>query len=203
MDHLLSPDGILPTLRAETAVAHQQLEDAVAIPRRLVDLTQYRQLLGTFLGFYRPLEKGISAVANWLDAAEERKTTWLEADLGALGLTASQIIALPDCSELPDVGTSARAMGCRYVLEGATLGGRHISAMMDRGGAVPLEARRFFSGYGEKTGEHWRQFVAALERHAAGVRVAERGEIIQGASETFACLHHWYVRQYHPNALPG
>ena len=69
--------------------------------------------------------------------------------------------------------------------------------------AVPAEARRFFGGYGERTGERWREFTAALERYAAGVDIAQGGDIIQGAGETFACLHRWYVRQCPTDESPG
>ena len=128
------------------------------------------------------------------NSAARLKTPWLVADLRALGLTPAQIDALPDCPDLPRVDIPARAWGCQYVLEGATLGGRHISAMMAQS-AVPVEARRFFVGYGERTGERWQDFIAALEHYAVGVDIAEEGDIIQGASETFACLHRWHVRQ--------
>ncbi len=194
-------DPILPALRAGTGEAHQRLEDAVAIERCLVSLARYRRLLEVFLGFYRPLERRLTGLIG-PDPSERLKTPWLEADLRALGLSTDQIDALPDCADLPHVEDSARAWGCLYVLEGATLGGRHISAMMAQS-TVPAEARRFFSGYGEHTGERWRDFTAALERYAAGVDHARGGNIVQGASETFACLHRWYVRQCPTDELPG
>ena len=194
-------DSILPALRAATSEAHQKLEDAIAIDRRLADPARYRQILEIFLGFYRPLERDL-VVPPGLDTDERLKTSWLEADLRALGLTAPQIANLPDCSDLPRVDSPARVFGCLYVLEGATLGGRHISAMMARS-AVPPGARRFFGGYGERTGERWREFIGALERHVAGAGDADRGDILPGAGETFACLHRWYVRQCSTDALPG
>lgn len=200
------PPGVLPALRAATGEAHQRLEDAVDIERRLADPLRYRQLLEIFLGFYRPLERSIPIAEHkrglGLDLSERRKVPWLEEDLSVLGLTGPEIEQLPDCPELPRVDTPPRAMGCLYVLEGATLGGRHISAMMARS-AIPPGARRFFSGYGERTGERWREFVAMLERDAAGLENAESGAIIEGAQETFACLHRWFVRQCPADALPG
>ena len=194
-------DPVLPALRAATGKAHQAFEDAVAIDRCLADPARYRQILEIFLGFYRPLERRLIVPAG-SDSDERRKTPWLEADLGAIGLTAAQIAGLPDCSDLPRVDTPARSFGCLYVLEGATLGGRHISAMMAQS-TVPPGARQFFGGYGEHTGERWREFIGALERHAAGAGDADREETIQGAEETFACLHRWYVRQSPANDLPG
>lgn len=200
------PGGILPALRAATGEAHQRLEDAVDIERRLTDPIRYRQLLEIFLGFYRPLERAIHVAGGGqeqgLDLSERRKVPWLEADLSMLGLPGPQIEQLPDCPELPRVDAPARVIGCLYVLEGATLGGRHISAMMARS-SVTAEARRFFGGYGERTGERWREFIAVLERYAAGSGNAENGEIIGGAQETFACLHRWCVRQCSTDDLPG
>ena len=205
MDHPPQP-GILPALRAATGDAHQQLEDAVAIERCLADLTQYQRLLEIFHGFYGPLEALLFRGHPWqeseLDISGRYKTPWIEDDLLGLGLPRPDLSTLPVCDQLPPSGSPSQAFGCLYVLEGATLGGRHISAMMGRSN-VPPTARRFFAGYGEQTGERWREFGAALERHAAGAGSARGGEIIQGARETFACLHRWHVRHYATHEFPG
>lgn len=207
MNSSTSPGSILPALRAATGEAHQRLEDVVAIERRLSDLALYRQILEIFVGFYRPLEHHLAAGADWqaigLNLVDRHKAPWLQTDLRALGLTATQIETLPECHDLPCVDTPARALGCLYVLEGATLGGRQISAMMARGGVVPGEARQFFGSYGERTGERWREFIAVLDGYADGPGNAQGRDIIQGASETFACLHRWHVRQCPTDEFPG
>ena len=188
---------ILSTLRAATGEAHQQLEDAVAIEHCVTDLARYRRLLKIFLGFYRPLESRLAALPDWdryrIDFPARRKTPWLVADLLALELTISHVDVLPDCSGLPPTDTLAGGFGCLYVLEGATLGGRQITALL-RESPVPTTARHFFNSYGAETGTRWREFLTALESHAAA-HGTDRAEIVHAAQETFACLRGWFVRE--------
>lgn len=193
--------GILPALRAATSEAHLALEQAVDTERCLGDLPPYTRLLENFLGFYRPLERSLEAAIDWtdtgLDFAGRRKARWLEADLTALGFTAQAVRAVPDARVLPSTDGLPRCFGCLYVLEGATLGGRHISAMM-RGSSVPPGARAFFGSYGADTGARWREFVSALETQAVTGTDHARSQIVESANETFACLHRWI----HERTLP-
>ena len=185
------PDAsLLPTLRAATAQAHARLEAAVDIERCLRDRERYAALLRTFLGFYRPLERALESIGGLEEAgyalAPRRKTPWLQADLEALGMSQADVAALPDCLTLPRLDGPACAPGCLYVLEGSTLGGRHITSLM-RNSAVPAGARRFFAGYGPETGARWKEFIAWLEAEAeAGGAV-----IIAAAQETFADMERW------------
>jgi heme oxygenase len=50
------------------------------------------------------------------------------------------------------------AVGCLYVLEGATLGGQFISRHLATLGIGPANGGLFFHGYGAKTGEMWKSF---------------------------------------------
>ena len=189
---------ILPALRATIGDAHQRLEEVVRIEHRVTDPTAYRQLLEIFLGFYRPLERHLAALPGWqengVDFQARLKTPWLESDLLDLGSTASDLVTLPDSNRLPSADTLAGGFGCLYVLEGATLGGRQITALM-QDSLTPPTARRFFASYGAETGVRWREFIAALEAYAATANDARRAEIVRGARETFACLHDWFVRE--------
>lgn len=187
--------GLLPALRAATASVHRRLEETVNIEHCLRDASRYAGLLRTFLGFHRPLEKRLETISG-LDergylSLERRKTPWIVADLRALGLSAAEIDLVPDCQSLPQLANDpVRAFGCLYVLEGATLGGRHITALL-QSSPVPPEARRFFGGYGAQTGERWREFLTALE--AAGRAGGEAGSeaIVGAACETFADMEGW------------
>ena len=194
-------NDILPVLRAATGSAHQRLEDSVGIERRVADPAAYRRLLEIFLGFYRPLEHRLAALPGWqqydLDFSARRKTPWLEADLVALGSS-----AVPDCDRLPPTASLANGFGCLYVLEGATLGGRQITALMNDC-PVPATARRFFASYGAETGTRWREFIAALENYASSADAAARVAVVQGAQETFGCLQGWFVRECPVHEHPG
>lgn len=194
--HLETPSperiSVLPELRRETAAAHSRLEERVRIDERVQDPARYAQLIEKFFGFYEPLEPRLEALAGWqgIDPAERRKTSWLRRDLIALGSSANDVSALPRCAALPRVDSLARGFGCAYVLEGATLGGRHISGLLQNS-PVPTEARNFFASYGPAVGERWKEFIAALEAFAATADDGERSEVVGAARETFRCMEAW------------
>ena len=155
-------------MRSETAEQHRELENTVDISRRLADRDSYRELLAQFYGFYRPLEVrlGHSVAAARSDATLGRldKGAWLAEDLVQLGV--DDIARLPQCAALPSVDTWPRVLGTMYVLEGSTLGGRHISALLTTGSGDTLP-RRFFSSYGSEVGAMWRSFHAVLDELAS------------------------------------
>lgn len=185
--------AIVPTLRVATGEAHQRLEQTVDITRCAADLDRYRQLLARFLGFYRPLERRLGALPGWetsgVDFSNRLKTPWLAADLRALGLSAA-VESLPRCVDLPCTDDLSHGFGCLYVLEGATLGGRQITALL-RDSPVPPDARAFFGSYGAETGTRWKEFVAALETHAATASEKGRAAVVKGGVETFDRLQRW------------
>jgi heme oxygenase len=184
---------ILPRLRQETAQSHRELEDTVQIARALENEASYRRLLEVFWGFYAPMEELLSEGHEWelqgIDFEKRRKAGWIKEDLQTLGLDPTG--NLPVCGHLPAVNQNDLAMGSLYVLEGSTLGGRHISAML-QGSPISANARRFFRGYGEETGTMWKQFCSSLEWYA------ERGDhenIIRGADATFRSLQQWIAQE--------
>lgn len=181
--------GVLTALRAHTAASHQRLEDLVRIEERIGDADQYRRLLELFLGFYEPLEERLESLRGWegIDLSARRKAPWLARDLAALGSSEQEIRSLPRCCRLPALETIEQGYGCAYVLEGSTLGGRHISAML-QATAVPEEARTFFHSYGDEVGLKWREFIAALEAFAEG---RDQAATVETAGETFECMSAW------------
>lgn len=184
--------SLLVKLREESSAAHRQLEEQVAITERIRDVAAYRELLQKFLGFYAPLELRLERLTGWTDWGYDpiarRKTPWLSQDLTALGADPGDIVALPLCEDGPSPDNVAAGFGCAYVLEGATLGGRQISAWLDQSD-IPRQARRFFSSYGENVGQQWRAFCEALE-HFGGSR-PQHDAILRAASETFESLKRW------------
>lgn len=185
---------LLVSLRSSTAEAHRRLEDAVDITRLVLDPESYRRLLVMFFGFYRPLERGLWALTGWescgLDLSDRQKTPWLAGDLDALGIDAPARRTLPDCPALPALDNLAQGLGCLYVLEGATLGGRQITALM-QGSPVAPDARRFFASYGAATGLRWREFLAALHAFEQRSAAPERADLLAAATSTFLCLQRW------------
>lgn len=186
--------ALLSRLRTATRPQHDALE---AHPRlaRLLDpdltLPEYQSLLETLYGFYAPLEERLRRVAPALPfGLDDRwKTPRLARDLTALGVEGAQIDALPRCEALP-VDTAAAALGCCYVLEGATLGGaiirRHLARSLR---LTPANGGAFYAGYGTRTGAMWKAFSAAVAGYPC--TEAQTRQAIAAAAATFHHLRQW------------
>jgi len=184
--------SVLARLRTETRPHHDAIEAALDITSETLTINAYLGTLERFYGFYRPLEAGLGEIGKWmergLDLAERQKAPLLEADLHALGV--ANPTALPVCTDLPPHATVAAAFGCLYVLEGATLGGQVISRSVQKTNGITLDTGgRFFHGYGDRTGQMWQAFRAALVTFA--VTPGDQHEIVSAAKDTFSKLHRW------------
>ncbi len=184
----------LQRLKLATRDRHSALERQLPLLDPTLSHEAYRQFLGRFFGYYAPLEARLDVSPWWgqigLDYAERRKTPGLAQDLIALGIAPAALARVPPCRELPDLASSARLLGCLYVIEGATLGGqiitRHLHTHL---GLTPRSGAAFFSGYGAQTGSRWKAFGAQLTayvQHSGG-----DDEIIDGANQTFATIDRW------------
>jgi heme oxygenase len=111
----------LARLRAETRVLHEQIEGVVPLLQSDADDATYRWYLQKLLVLHRPLEPAPFATPGLAElailGAERAKQPWLERDLQALGLSAEQVQAPPDCGPLPVLHGLPGALGCAYVLE--------------------------------------------------------------------------------------
>ena len=194
---VVSPNGLrtracgslLERLRSETAEQHRELENTVDISRRLADRDSYEALLAQFYGFYRPLELRLAespaGARSDVMLARLEKAAWLAEDLTQLGV--HDIAHLPQCAELPPLDTWSRALGTMYVLEGSTLGGRHISTLLTNSSAGTWP-RRFFTSYGPEVGGMWRSFCAVLDELSA----PEDHELAtENARATFDSMRVW------------
>lgn len=194
----------LGRLRAETRALHEQLEAVVPILQPGADESTYRWYLQKLLGFHRPLEPALFATPGLeslgLRRQEREKRPWLERDLLALGLSASELRDLPDCPRLPVLHGLPGALGCAYVLEGAMLGAqlivRELSARLPE---VMAAASAYLRCYGAHTGARWHGLVGALEQAAR-----DEAALVAGARETFRCLQLWLEQGgAAPRALAG
>ena len=206
---LVAPALSLPfldRLKAQTRAEHVAMEGALDLMRDDLLLADYRRLLERYFGFYAPVEARLAGVLvsvapDGLEFETRRKLPLLRADLAALGGPAADTLAA--CDALPPLHTPAQAMGCLYVLEGATLGGmvigRHVQHTL---GLTPDCGARFFHGSGARTAETWRTFRAALAEFVADAEAeADAGAadvtayaVVESANETFRSLRHWCLR---------
>ncbi|RYZ21147.1 MAG: hypothetical protein EOO16_14150 [Chitinophagaceae bacterium] len=177
----------LPTLiKSATEKNHLELEAAIApVWERLSEPGVYARLLSAFYGFFAPVEKRIEEhfpTDALPDFAERRKASWILSDLRALGVhdTPAQ------SSFLPTIADADSAWGALYVLEGSTLGGRHICGIIRK--ALPDAPLRFFEGYGADTGPRWVAFRSALEAWGDS---HEPAPVTEAADLTFLNFRQW------------
>jgi heme oxygenase len=185
--------GALYTLKRGTREAHLRLERSVPIFRPGLTLAVYRAYLARLLGFYAPVEATLAGhpwASAGLDFRPRRKAALLTADLDCLGLDVDVQASLPRCDKLPPLPALPEALGCAYVLEGATLGGRVLARLVSA--ALGLGRARgcaFLLAYGDETDAMWEAFGARLEAALADDAAERRA--LSAARETFTRLHRW------------
>lgn len=174
----------LAALRAGTADVHELLESELPLVDAGLTQAEYHAVLARFWGLVAPLEARLDRCDVPLpDWEERRKAHLLELDLGGTA-------GIPTCDELPALGDPDRVLGCLYVVEGSTLGGRHVAAAVERN-LGPDVGTRYFRSYGDEVGTRWRSFRVAVAAHAdAGGRV---DVMVESARDTFAAFRGWVV----------
>lgn len=178
-------------LREATKGIHERLGRALPLTNAELTLDAYRDVIEAYYGFLAPLETRLAVAASKSDGLvpmRGREKLWrLRQDLRALGSTDGRIEALPRCTWVPEVSTVPRALGCLYVVEGATLGGRIVArAVGEHLGLGPSTGATFFDGYGPATGAMWRSFLDCLK-----ACTTSRDEAVEAAVDTFAALERW------------
>jgi heme oxygenase len=191
------PDGVLPgareELRAATHDVHERLHHIpafAALAEGRLTRGEYAALLRRKLGFHLALERrlaeGPSVEPFGVDLAARCRSHLLRADLAWLDE--------PDATTLPSLppfGSAAAALGGLYVVEGSTLGGKHLARALDAILPPGEDGRRFLLGHGARHGEMWRACCDAIERCASSP--AAREAMLRGALDTFAAFEAWFT----------
>lgn len=179
---------ILARLRAETRPHHDALEAGAfneALRAGAPTAAGTARFLERMYGFLQPYEAALRAHKAELGSAWElpqryRAHLILEdlqrpADNPGIALNPA----------MPPLHTVPQLLGALYVMEGSTLGGQVITRQLEKAG-IPL--RRYFSGYGERTGTMWKTFGQLL---TAAATPATSDEIVASAARTFQHLAAW------------
>lgn len=192
---------ILKRLKLATSACHTALEDQLPLMNDDLSLSGYSQFVHRFFSFYAPLESQLMASPHWrplaFDYTARQKTPRLMQDLLALGSGSAALAATPRCTNLPALTTPEDLLGCLYVIEGATLGGRIITRQLQTQlGLTPKSGGAFFDGYGAQTGAHWKAFCTLLSNYAdlqvdPHAEESRHAAIIASANRTFETLTHW------------
>lgn len=176
------------SLKERTREEHAALEKTfLKIIRRINSKDQYADLLGKLYGYYHALETALHPYlihSEVVDYAHRRKSGQLLEDLDKLNEKREN---LAFCNHLPDVNSYHSALGALYVLEGSTLGGKSIAAMLSAR-LNSLCGLGFFQSYGESTYEMWTRFKAHLKKPFTP---EEEEQIIASAVLTFSTFKIW------------
>lgn len=114
----------------------------------------------------------------------------LTRDLIDLGMVAEAVPGLPRCAPLIIDEGPSELTGARYVLFGASLGGKVMAkAIAELNVGNESLPTRFLSGSGEND---WRQFAAELESALPDASSRERATM--AAHAIFAAYEDWMVR---------
>jgi heme oxygenase len=179
-------------LRTSSRSAHIAVEEAFDLDVRLADLRTYAHLLGVLRDVYGAAEDALGMLDGWesltpsIDPRSRRRAALLDRDLDELGVRAGDRAPWPVSTG--ELGSLAAGLGCLYVLEGSTLGGRIVAQRARRvlGRQVPVA---FFSSAGRQhLGADWSSLLAALDSFGAEHGVNDRRRAVGAACETFRVL---------------
>ena len=181
---------LLERLKIETRPAHDRIEAAIDLDRRIASRDTYRDLLIRFHGFHTAWENDAADVAH--DRAFFRtrcKTQLLARDLATLGLDPDEIEALPQCRPLMPLPAPEAVLGSMYVVEGSTLGGTIIAREVERKLGLTVESGcAYFRSYGRETAAMWKSFGAVLLEASSP---KSDDIIVASAQTTFNVMHDW------------
>ena len=175
-------------LKEQTYPEHQASEKKMILALKKIGTREdYGHLLNWMYGFYGPLEELIQKqLTNDMLPDIDRRTRaeFLLWDIRDLALPNSE----PDiCRELPVVDSVEQAIGALYVLEGSTLGGRIIAAMIQRQ-LGPTAPTGYFNGYGEENSRMWQAYKEFLDQPRTP---EQQTAIVEAAKATFITFKNW------------
>jgi heme oxygenase len=179
--------SLFALLKSGTERQHREIEAFIDPMKKFGSLDAYKAHLRKTAAFYRPLEENLAAL-DWsptgIDFPSRRKTPLLEKDLQVLGVQDSPSGSRPETLARANLDF---ALGCLYVLEGATLGGQVISRHLTTLGIGPANGGLFFHGYGPRTGEMWKSFQSSATNYCTTGH--QMDEAVNGAQWTFENFH--------------
>ena len=183
-------DCLRDLLKQATATQHAELDASSPLSQPALTLETYTDCLERLWGYYAQLEPGITSSPHLetllgLPMRGRSKLQWLSADLCWLHGIGTAVDCLPRCERVPRLASPAAALGCAYVLEGATLGGWFLYGRFKAlWGLTEHSGGRFLHGYGTNTGPMWREFTTAL--NAVRLDGESQADCIAAARSTFS-----------------
>jgi heme oxygenase (biliverdin-IX-beta and delta-forming) len=186
-------------VKEATRPTHEKLDSdplALRLMTAQASREDYIQFLSRTLGFMEPIEQLLSsdavarlATKTWKYGA--KRSSLIEADLAAQGLSARQIGTIPRMSPLPQIRTLGHFMGVSYVIEGSMMGGLVMAKPVAKHLGLDRSQMTFFLPIDPKSiVNQFEQFVKAFDDFA-NCECDER-EAMESAHETFELIHAWF-----------
>jgi heme oxygenase (biliverdin-IX-beta and delta-forming) len=172
-----------------TRAEHERVEGLLPLASPELTLPQYVTLLQGLLSIYTDLEARIDTHLPALEQLEfdwqgRRKLPLLQRDLTSLAQPVHGAASALRSGAIPRLSQLSQALGCLYVMEGATLGGKLISRNVEQVLGIRSDCgASFFNCYGPATGAKWQIFCAVLERSLGND--SARSEAAAAAVATF------------------
>lgn len=185
----MEKNGIMHKLKMGTAAQHSAVE-AVSFSARIMSgeltLPEYTGLItGNYITHHYLEEKLRTFIADDhpLNPGSREKLGHLLLDLQALGIDKSEIDLSEAAAHAPAIDTLPQALGCMYVMEGATLGGNIMLKALSKHPLLAGIPKHYYGCYGENTGTMWRSFTDFMS--AASFDEREETDVLLGARTTF------------------
>lgn len=183
----------LDTLKAKTAASHKKLENlpvssSILSPdMKIKDYANYLKLMHDV--HYNVEENIFPLLSHVFDDLQDReKKHLIEADLAFL--KENNTVAIPVFT-IENISIPF-ACGILYVVEGSSLGGRFILKNVESiDGLTEGKGVSYFTGYGNKTGSYWKNFLNVLTEYEEENNCED--EIIKGAIYAFDCIHDHFM----------
>lgn len=183
---------MLTILKEETKLFHSSVEKVLIKElKQLSSIDAYLNLLLILHNFYDSIENRTQELIDETILADIRlrkHVPRLEMDL-----TFSGSNFIMDKNPFSNkINTPSYALGVVYVMEGSTLGGQIISAMIKKQLSINNEPiLNYFSSYKEEIGRMWTNFRYNLENSSYKIN---QTELINGAKDTFVALENWLLQ---------
>jgi heme oxygenase len=178
--------GLRRNLRIATSGWHSRVEAAANLPASIGTRDDYVDMLGRLYDLHAGFESHLADSRfdeGWrrvgVDLSRHHRAYLLAADLHTLGTSATSgwLLSSP-------LSTFGRALGCLYVLEGSSLGGRTVARVVRATiGEVPTT---FLTGVGRPDPAPWPMVCSALNLFET--LGGDGDAVISGACETFAAF---------------
>jgi heme oxygenase len=183
----------LDNLKDQTAGAHKKLENLPVSKSILspdMKIGDYCHYLSLMYDVHQSTQDVVFPLLEDIifDLEERAKTNLIQHDLSFLNFNKNETTAVFENQKM----SIPFALGILYVIEGSTLGGRYILKNIETiHGLDQQKGISYFTGYGNKTGSYWKNFLNTLVNYQQKNKCED--EIVEGAVYAFECIYNHFL----------